>query len=138
MKKYLKTFLLFLVILLLAGIGFWNLKLRNQVTPIQNEKVVQEYKANLVIEDGKNTKSFDISNYIGKTVLEATTAVLNGDIKTNGEGVNAFVTSLNGRTADTKKREFWELDANGTETQVGAGSYVIKNNDKIDWKINTY
>lgn len=130
--------LLLLVFVLLLGFGFWNLKLRNQKTVVQNEKTVVEYRANLTISDGQDVKSYDVSQFIGKSALEATNAVLDGKMTTNGTGTNAFVTSINGRIADPKKHEFWELDANGAETQVGAGSYIIQNGDKIEWKINTY
>jgi hypothetical protein len=135
MKKYTKATLL-LVILLLLGFGFWGLKLRDKETTIQNEEVAQQISASLKINDGANTQSFDISGFVGKTALEATQA--NVKVTATGMGTNTFVTGLGKRIADTKKHEFWELDANGTETQVGAASYIIKNGDKIEWKMNTY
>ena len=55
-----------------------------------------------------------------------------------GEKQNAFITGIDGRLADTRKREFWAFYVNGKQAQVGAGSYVIKNNDTIEWKIETY
>jgi hypothetical protein len=134
MKKYTKLVFL-LVIISLLGFGFWNLKLRDQKATVQNGKV-QQITASLKISDGINIKSFDVSGFIGKTALEATQA--NTKVVTTGTGVNAFVTSIDGRAADTKEREFWELIANGDQTQVGAGSYIIQNGDKIEWKISTY
>jgi hypothetical protein len=135
MKKYTKI-VLPLVIILLLGFSFWNLKLQDQKITIQNEKAVQQISASLKISYGTNVQSFDISGFIGKTALEATQA--STKVITTGTGTGAFVTSIGSRTADTKKREFWELDANGTETQVGAGSYIIQNNDQITWKISNY
>ena len=73
---------------------------------------------------------------MGKTALEATGSKLK--VVTNGTGVNAFVTSIEGRVADTKKREFWEFIVNGSQAQVGAGSYIIQNNDQIQWKITNF
>ncbi len=134
MKKYTKIALL-LVIVSLLGFGFWNLRLRSQKTTVQNEKV-QQITASLKISDGTNEHSFDISDFVGKTALEATQA--NIEVVATGTGTNAFVTSIGGRTAGTKEREFWELIANGAQTQVGAGSYIIQNGDKIEWKISTY
>ncbi len=134
MKKYTKLVLLLAVISLL-GFGFWNLKLRDQKATVQNEKI-QQVTASLKINDGTNVRSFDISGFIGKTALEATET--NTKVVATGTGVNAFVTSLDGRIADTKKREFWELIANGAQTQVGAGTYIIQNGDKIEWRISTY
>jgi len=133
-----KIILIIIGISLLLFFGFWNLKQQNQNTPIQNEKVVQEFKANLVIADEGSNPTFDISQYIGRTVLEATRSVLNGNIKTTGENEKAFVTNINGRNADTKKHEFWELLVNGKQTEVGAGTLKIQNGDNVVWKISTY
>lgn len=59
-------------------------------------------------------------------------------IKSTAKGVNAFVTEINGRKADDSKKEFWAFYINGKQAEVGAGSYVIKNSDTIEWKIKTY
>jgi hypothetical protein len=135
MKKYLKIILLIAIILFL-GFGFWKIKDRDAKTEIQNEKTVQQVQTTLSINDGSSVKSFDASSFVDKTALEATQA--DTKVVTSGTGVNAFITSINGRAADPKKHEFWELDANGAETQVGAGSYYIKKGDLIEWKLNTY
>lgn len=133
-----KNIIVVLGIILLIIFGFWNLKLKNNSSNIQNEKVVQEFKANLTIKDGAENPVFDVQQYIGKTALEATQIVLKDNIKTNGTGENAFVTSLNGREANTKKREFWEFLVNGKQAEVGAGTYKIQNGDIIIWQISTY
>jgi len=135
MKKYTKVVLL-LAIILLFGLSFLGFKLLSKKTTIQSEKTIQQVSASLKISDGTNVQSFDISGFVGKTALVATQA--NTKVIATGTGVNAFITAINGRAADAKKHEFWELDANGSETQVGAGSYIIQNRDKIEWKINTY
>jgi hypothetical protein len=134
MKKYIKFILPLVLIILLFG--FWNLKIRSQKTNVQNEKTIQTVSASLTIINGSNTQNFDISSFIGKTALEATEA--NTQVVANGTGMNAFITSLDGKTIDPKKHEFWELLVNGEPSQVGAGSYSIQNNDQITWKINTY
>jgi predicted negative regulator of RcsB-dependent stress response len=59
-------------------------------------------------------------------------------IKTNGEGKNAFVNVIDNTAADTTKHEFWAFYVNGKQAQAGAGSYTLKPNDKILWKIETY
>jgi hypothetical protein len=74
--------------------------------------------------------------FIGKTTLEATQA--NVETETSGTGVNAYVTAINQTKADPKKNEFWELIINGKSAEVGAGSYIIKNGDQIQWQISTY
>ena len=59
-------------------------------------------------------------------------------IKTKGEGQNAFVVEINGRVADNKKKEYWAFFVNGQPATVGAGSYQLKKNDQVEWKIATY
>jgi hypothetical protein len=135
MKNYKKLLILLLAastILLFVVI----LKQNSKKSEIVNSKSVQEIQTTLSVNDGSSVKSFDISSFVGKTALE----VIQADTKviTSGTGVNAFVTSINGRAADSKKHEFWELDANGAETEVGAGSYIIKKGDSILWRLNTY
>jgi len=73
MKKYTKIILLSVVILLL-GFGFWKLKLKDQKATIQNERVVQQISASLKISTGTDIQFFDVSGFVGKTVLEATEA----------------------------------------------------------------
>jgi hypothetical protein len=136
MKNY--KYYLIIVAVIIVAFGFWNLKHQNQKTSIQNEKVVQEFKADLTINDDKTNPSFNITQYIGKTALEATQIVLSGNVKMTGENDKAFVTGINGLNADPKKYEFWELLVNGKQAEVGAGSYKIQNFDNIVWKISKF
>jgi hypothetical protein len=135
MKNFRKPLILLLAastILLFVVVLRQNSEKFGVVSP----KIVQEIQTTLSVNNGSSVKSFDASGFVGKTALDATQA--DTKVVTSGTGVNAFVTSINGRSADPKKHEFWELDANGSETQVGAGSYYIKNGDSILWKLNTY
>jgi len=63
------------------------------------------------------------------------------NVETKGEGVNAFVTQINGypdlRRANLP-REFWAFYINGKMSKVGAGSYKLKDGDKIEWKVEKY
>lgn len=93
----------------------------------------ETYYATLKIEGGQ---TYDVSDFVGKTALEATESKV--VVVANGTGENAFVTSISGQSADVKKREFWEFKVNGTQAQVGAGSYIIQNHDQIEWKITNY
>jgi hypothetical protein len=136
--KTFKKLLIPLVIILALGFGFWRLKLANQNTSVQNENTVRTYKANLTINDGVTTTSLDASQYVGKSVLVATQDATGGKVTMTGSGENAFVTSINDSTADKNKREFWELFVNGLSSQVGAGSYIIKDGDQIEWHINKF
>ena len=134
MKKYLKIILPVVVILSL-GFIFWQVKANSSVSKTQGEQSTQKISAVLIIDDA-NSQSFEISDFVGKTVLEATQSM--AKVVTNGTGTNAYITTINGREANAEKREFWEFDVNGSPAQVGAGSYIIKNNDEIQWKISNY
>lgn len=68
----------------------------------------------------------------GKTALELLN--LNAKAVSTGEGANAFVTAINGYSPDIKK-EFWAFYVNGQQAQVGAGSYITKDTDTIEWRL---
>lgn len=131
MNKYKKLFLPFLVVAL-SGLLLFFFSYRRQVNQPITTPAPQSANASLSV----NSKTFNIADYVGKSALEATQANLNTGI--SGSGENAFVTSIDGVAADTKKHEFWELDVNGVPAQVGAGSYTIMNGDQLVWKISTY
>ena len=46
-----------------------------------------------------------------------------------------MVTSIDGSTASLT--QFWAFYVNGKLANEGAGSYVLKNNDKVEWKLNS-
>ena len=59
-------------------------------------------------------------------------------IVTKGEGVDAYVVEINGKLAEDSKKEFWAFYVNGKQATVGAGSYKLKEGDRIEWRIETY
>jgi hypothetical protein len=88
----------------------------------------------VTIDGVKKTKQEQIK--VGKTALQLLSTT--HKTITKGEKQNAFVTEIDGRTALAEKREFWAFYVNGKQAAVGAGSYIVKNNDTIEWKIETY
>jgi hypothetical protein len=60
------------------------------------------------------------------------------DAEIEGEGEQAMVTGINGRTADESKKEFWALYVDGEQAQVGAGSLETEDGQTITWKLETY
>ena len=131
MKKYLKFILPAVLILFVCFVLFKHAP-ENQKSANYNDWSF----ASLKVDINGNSTSYDISNFVGKTALEATEAKTT--VITNGTGTDAFLISINSRIADTKKREFWEFDVNGKEAEVGAGSYTLNNHDEIEWKITNY
>lgn len=73
---------------------------------------------------------------VGSTALQLLKST--HTVLTKGEKENAFVTSIDGKNASADEKEFWAFYVNGEQAQVGAGSYFMKNNDTIEWKIETY
>lgn len=126
MKKYTKLLKVLLIPLLVVTLGYFlfakvdDNKIKNDSVQVQTQAV-----------------AIETSNFAGKTALEATQASVK-EIKVEGTGINAYIISINGKTADTGKNEFWELLINGKPSEVGAGSYIIKAGDKIIWQINTF
>jgi len=136
MKKYTKLLKVLSIILLVAVFGYFIFTKANNNQVKTSINQTQNLETTLVIKD-ETDSPINISDFIGKTVLEATESSLE-EIKTEGTGKNAYITSLNGKTADTNKNEFWELIINEKPSEVGAGSYIINKGDKIVWQINTF
>ncbi len=104
--------------------------------PEKKEVVVStiSVKQIITIDDKKNQSSARIK--IGSTALQLLTSTHKVISKGNKE--NAYITSIDGRMASEADKEFWSFSVNGKQAQVGAGSYFVKNNDTIEWKIETY
>lgn len=112
-------------------VNFWKLKKFDCVNPYG--KIKTDLKINLkdqkyiiypMIEVSNNWTALD---QLGNTV----------SVKTSGKGADAFITEINGYSTEGKK-EFWAFYVNGKQATVGAGSYQLKNGDKIEWKIEKY
>lgn len=125
MNKYKKLLLLLGLLGIAAAFVYFGPKFKKSAPESQ-----------VVTQELKTTLSFDTARFVGKSALEATKSF--AKVEESGTGQNAFVTSINGKSADSKKREFWELVINGQSSQVGSGNYIIQKGDSILWKLSTY
>jgi hypothetical protein len=132
-KRYNKTVLLVIVVfLLLIGSAFVfsvnnPSKIVNDPTPtIVSEKVPSEIK---------NTQNEKVT-YEGKDGIDALTLLKN--IASVEQDSSGLVTGINGRNAENKKKEYWGFYINGKMSEVGPAEYQTKNEDKLEWKIETY
>lgn len=75
-------------------------------------------------------------SYQGKEGKDALT-LLKGQTEVE-QSSSMLVTSINGRKADDNKREYWAFYINGEASVVGPADYQTKNEDLIEWKIQTY
>lgn len=134
-----KNILLVIAIIFIFGGGIYFL---NQNQPEVNRSTTSSAQAKktitkVTVKSDGHEKSYQVEDLVGKTALEATTlATLN--VKLTGEGSNAFITAINDREASSEKKEFWKLIINGKDSEVGAGSYKVKEGDTISWEIDTY
>jgi flagellar basal body-associated protein FliL len=67
----------------------------------------------------------------GKTALELLKQ--KAKVETKSSSLGEFVVSINGNGGGGKK--YWLFYINDQEAQVGAGAYVTKNTDTIEWRL---
>jgi len=53
-------------------------------------------------------------------------------------GLGAMIEEINGVKNDLKANKFWIFYLNGQSSTVGVSGYVLKNNDVINWKYESY
>lgn len=76
--------------------------------------------------------------YTGKDGVTALTLLQqNATIVTSGTGEMAYVTTINGVTANPTN-QYWQLFLNGKSASVGAGSLVTKSTDTIKWELSSF
>lgn len=143
LAKQLKMFkskkLITYIAVIIAIVGVYNyLQSKPRVEKTPNEKVVRDFKANLVINDGVNTFIFDAEPFVGKSALEATKVLTDNRVVFLGTGKDTFISEINGKKIDPSKREFWELFVNGISSKISAEKYIIQKGDQIEWHINLH
>ena len=106
------------------------------VFPIKKSVVIStiSVKQTIIIASKKNQSLVKVK--VGTTALHILSST--HKVIINGKKENAFVTTIDGRVASGTDKEFWAFYVNGKQAPVGAGSYYVKNNDTIEWKIETY
>jgi len=133
-----KTILTGLVVVLLgvAGAGAYIVQRDDNaanVAPEASQSTQQADTTNnealLIQEEGK-VVSYDGEEGISALVTLKSLATVTTDMSDFGE----FVTSINGVSADGST-EFWGFYVNGEMAKVGAGSYIAKAGDAIEWRI---
>jgi len=130
-----KKIVVSMLFVLLVGItGYFQFFPKKEVPKKLNTRPTLSIKQIIRIDSDVSEKREYIT--VGSTALQA--LYKTHKIQSKGLGTNAFITSIDGRTASDEKREFWAFYVNGKQAEVGAGTYVVKNNDTIEWKIETY
>lgn len=135
MEKTKKSFYKIFIIILIALVVFASYFFYQSKSQSTKKSVAQQTFTVYFKTSGQ--KDFVKKEMIsGKTALDFTKETVL--IKTKGDGVDAYVTEINGIIAQDSKKEYWSFYINGKMAEVGAGSYKLKNGDKIEWKIEKY
>lgn len=115
------------------GTAFFQYK-NTASTQKEETKTMIGIKQSVIVEGTKKQVTLRVQK--GTTALQLLRS--SHTVVMNGEKENAFVTAIDGRAALSEKNEFWSFYVNGKQAQVGAGGYFVKNNDTIEWKIETF
>ena len=129
MKKILLFVLFFLLIV--SGYFYYQNKLSSTKKSVIQQKKLTVY-SKLVGQESFTKQEIDVN----ETALDLTKE--KAKVLTKGDGANAYVTEIDGRVAQDSKKEYWAFYVNGKLAQVGAGSYLLKEGDKIEWRIEKY
>lgn len=80
-----------------------------------------------------STATTEIS-YKGEDGKDALTLLKqHAQVVTKSSSLGDYVTSINGNDGGGTK--YWTFYVNGQESQVGAGAYVTKTSDNLQWKL---
>lgn len=129
MKKIF-TFIL-VVLIIISGYFFYQRKLS-----LTKKSFVQQQKLTVYLKLVGQTDFIKQEVVVNKTALDLTKE--KAKVVTKGEGANAYVVKINNKLAEDSKKEFFAFYINGKMAEVGAGSYKLKQGDKIEWKIEKY
>ena len=73
-------------------------------------------------------------SYQGQNGVDALTLLKkHAQVTTKTSSLGEYVTAINGNNGGGSK--YWIFYVNGQEAQVGAGAYITKNADNIQWKL---
>ncbi len=136
-RTYLIIFVGFIIILAALSSGV-SLKKETRPSLSPATSISSLIAVSQKITVAKTKQSAFESNQIekGKTALDLLNKT--AQVKMKGTGKNAFITEINGVAADEKKKEYWAFYINGKLGDVGAGSYILKEGDKIEWKKESF
>ena len=128
----------FVLLATFAGLYYYKNSIKNNSSQV----AVQTAQVKILVYQKLYYPHSLSGKYNEQKVLPHTTALgllkQTTKVKTRGDGQNAFVIEINDKVANDKKKEYWAFYINGKLSPVGAGSYELKNADKIEWKIENY
>lgn len=122
-KDSAKKLEIFVIIAIVAVIGIiYAFSQKPTFTPTTNNRPVQQVPTTTIKYQGID----------GKTALELLKS--SHTVTTKQFSFGEMVTGIDGESPDANKA-FWAFYVNGAQAQVGAGAYVTKSSDAIEWKL---
>ena len=121
--------LLFLIIVAVLFVLIVNINLGNYLASKQAERKATPSPT-------QTAQVSETISYKGKEGKDALSLL--EEQATVVQSSTGLVITINGKKADEKKREYWAFYINGKLSEVGPESYVTKDTDKIEWKIEKY
>lgn len=128
-KEQAKKLEIFVIVAVIALIGIVYALTKQPVLAPTNDTVNQQQENSI---QQVSTTAITYQGVEGKTALELLKAAHNVETK-EFTGIGEFVESIDGVAPDAN--HFWGFWVNGTQAQVGAGQYVTKSSDVIEWKL---
>lgn len=120
--KFATRFLIIIIAVGLLAAGCTNTKNTSTATTTSATTTPAEQNISTISYEGED----------GKSSLEILKSKYPTETK-EYPGVGEFVQSINGVTADST--QFWAFYLNGASSNVGAGQYITKSTDKIEWRL---
>jgi hypothetical protein len=127
--NYFKRFetILIAVIILVLGVAYGVLNSKVDAPNTGNEPLRQTTSQQQV----PDSSSISYSGQEGRTALDLLKANYRVETESFGD-MGEFVKAIEGVEPDST--HFWSFYVNGSQSQVGAGTYFTKSTDTIEWK----
>lgn len=121
-KKFKVSIIVLAILLLAAGCS-------PSAAPAQNQPATQNSDQTQAQTEPREFSYNGLEGQDALSLLKLAYAVETKDFGSLGE----MVVGING--VKPAKDEFWAFYVNGQSSNVGASSYITKNDDKIEWKL---
>lgn len=125
MKKIIKTVMTVMLLFILGACG--------KTTDKNNATTTNEELQKVTIILKEDDKEFDKKELAIKKD-ESLQTVLETNYKI--EMSKDFISGIDGHVQDEKSSKYWMYDVNGTQPDVGAAEYFLKDGDTVTWTLN--
>lgn len=133
MKKSILALIVAAIVVTGSAIGIYSLDDGNQsAKPVTQTKSQTQSKNQTVIEFSSDKKTVKYDGLAGQTALSTLQSLTTVETKSTSFG--DMVIGINGLKAN-EASEYWAFYVNGQLASEGAGTYLAKAGDKIEWHL---